>query len=248
MRRIASRAHVLPAVLAADALAMAAGAAVALLQQKHALSYLGQDGYTTYLSVAQLLIMSLLAWAVFRSRKAGNGRSGLGSGHILWAGLTAGFFFLALDQAFSIHGHIASLVVHSSGLNAVGLPVAAGDIVFGTYGLAGIALMLLYRNELRLYRAATPLLAAALLLAASVVILDVLTGEGSVLRATAAYPGAGKISWVSAIKDALTILAEGVSIALVWRCLNLARAMSGTGRHTSGRGPAEKTSRGGGHG
>jgi hypothetical protein len=219
-----SRRGVLLTVLAVDVVVVATGVGVALAQGTHALSHLGQDGYTTYVSVAQLLGASGLAWLVFSIRRSKYTSDSRPRDSLIWAILATGLAFLAADQAFEIHDRMASLVITGFSLDTSRFPVEAGDIMVGTYGLIGGLLLLLYRAEMKLFREALPLLIAVAALLACTVALDLITGEGSLLRQTTAYVS-GEVSWISALKDTLTIAAGGVLIGLIYYCVDVASRM-----------------------
>ena len=197
-----------------------AGIIVALCQGMSAFSYFGYRGYTFYFSVVQLFIVSGMVFWVFVIRHRNSGGT-LRSASVIWAILGIGFLFLALDQAFSFHASIASLIAGIFNLDMSEFPEAIEDITVIIFGIIGVTFLFLYNRELKLFREALYLMLVTIILSFGTLFFDALPWQTATFREFAG----GDTSWLLVLKDLLTIISEGSLIALGYWCVDIARKL-----------------------
>jgi hypothetical protein len=95
-------------VLLVDLIAIAAAVTIYLLTGE---KKLGESGFLTHLSGAQLLAISVISFLIFRVRNRDVQKVfTLKNPGILWALIAAGFFFLMADELFKIHESMDELI------------------------------------------------------------------------------------------------------------------------------------------
>ncbi|MFW2440136.1 MAG: hypothetical protein ACN4GR_12265 [Arenicellales bacterium] len=140
-----------------------------------------EGGFITILSVIQLLAISFLSFKIFLARDVTRVRSLLKKPSILWAIIGLGFLFLAADEYFLIHENIDRLTHHVFNLQETGLTDRIDDILVGLYGLAGIGVLIAYREELKMYRETFKFFIIGFVLLFTMVALDILTNREDIL-------------------------------------------------------------------
>src|SRR3972149_1207390 len=71
--------------------------------------YFEEEGFITYLSFLQLLVVSAFAWNIFRLKNKNKGLLELKTWkapHFIWLIIAMGFVYLALDEALMVHENI----------------------------------------------------------------------------------------------------------------------------------------------
>ncbi len=111
--------------------------------------YFGEGRFTTAISCFELLLTAWFASRICSVRRAQLAGRGWFSGPILWALVSAGFVFLAADDAFKFHerlDHVVHVVFH---LQKTALTDRIDDAIILLYGLIGLAVLWTFRRELR---------------------------------------------------------------------------------------------------
>ncbi|UZJ41546.1 hypothetical protein OO006_00615 [Prosthecochloris sp. SCSIO W1101] len=75
---------------------------------------------------------------------------------LIWKIIAIGFIFLAADEVFTIHENIDFLIHRVFGIEETAVTDRIDDILVGLYGLLGIGVLFVYRNEWKIYREAFP--------------------------------------------------------------------------------------------
>lgn len=187
--------------------------------------YFGDGRPLSFFSCFQLFATGVLAFLIFRERIAARDLPWW-RGPILWALISAGFVFLAFDQAFDLHNKFDKILHQSLQLEKTGLSDRLDDIIIGGYGLIGLGVMWSYRRETRRFAAARkPLIAGFACLA-----LEVLFDAASNRRDVAEWIiGEGRAAsrlhaWMAALEGVFTLLAEALFIAAFYHAWRLAVA------------------------
>jgi hypothetical protein len=185
-----------------------------------------EGGSITILSVLQLLVMSWLSYSTLRARRESPRRPLWRERAAIWAIIALGFLFLAADEYFLIHENLDLLIHDAFNASETGLSDRIDDILVALYGLAGIGALILYRDELRLYRAARPFAVGGFCLLVVTVGLDALTNRNDILPLFLERDLADPLhGWLLVVEDAVKILAEGLLISALYAVLLKARCL-----------------------
>jgi hypothetical protein len=140
-----------------------------------------EGGFITILSVFQLLAISWLSYKILQARDVTRRCSLWRDSSAVWGIISLGFLFLAADDLFEIHENIDRLIHYVFNLQETGLTDRIDDILIGLYGLAGIGVLIVYRDELKTYREVLPFFTCGFVLLFTTVALDVLTNRKDIL-------------------------------------------------------------------
>ena len=177
------------------------------------LEHLKEKGFLTLISFSQLLAISLLLLTVFfiSMNRERNARFVWRDPSILWAILSLGFLFLAIDERYEVHEKIDYIIHHIFSLQETGITDRIDDIVIAFYGLIGLAILYLYRDELKKYRQAFFFIKSGFILLFSMIFLDSLSNRDDILKLLIENGSFVKTIriWISILEDSLKIFAEG---------------------------------------
>lgn len=136
----------------------------------------GEDNLITWFSAMQLLMVGGVAWfnaeAGALARRL-HGREAARHPWIWWL-FAAGFLFLALDEQFRIHEQVRDNFLKPGGLFVDLEYVRPGDVLFYFYFLVGLGLAWFLFSELRRFPGSLWFFGGALVVAASVAVIDAL--------------------------------------------------------------------------
>ena len=96
-----------------DFLAIAIAIQRAIILERSPMRYFGENGYVTWISVLQLLIIAGLCWKISNLRKNEFQQSVSPKKRqpaIFWRVAAVGMFFCALDEGFEIHENLDRLL------------------------------------------------------------------------------------------------------------------------------------------
>jgi len=191
---------------------------------------LGEGGFLTKLSGAQLLAISIVAFGIFRIRNCGVSKVfSLKNPGIVWALISAGFFFLMADEMFKIHESIDEMIHSVLGLKETGLTDRIDDVLILMYGLIGIGVIYIYRREFVVMKEGWRFLLVGFGLLLLTVALDMLTNRDDVLRAVFDKDLAQELqTWLSFAEEGAKILAEGFFLVAFYVCLQSAKTKQST--------------------
>jgi hypothetical protein len=221
--------RILVLFLAVNLAVIAAAVILGLSKTGNPSRYFGEGRFTTAVSCAQLLLVAFFAFRIFAARRALSAK--LFAGPALWLFVAAGFVFLAADDAFKIHETLGRLL--RGAVPSGGGPM--DDLVLVAYGLAGIAMLWLYRRELRPMRVMLPPLAIGFIFAAAAILSDALGDKpGLLLRFVGDLVRAKKLQgWADVGDGGFTLLAEGLFASAFYLGWRTASAPSATGSQQS---------------
>ncbi len=136
----------------------------------------GEDNLVTWFSGMQLLMVGGVAW--FNAEAGGLARRLHGKEVArhpwIWWIFMFGFFFLALDEQFRIHEQVRDSFLKPGGLFVDLEYVRPGDVLFYFYFLVGLGLAWFLFSELKRFPRSLAFFGGALVVAASVVVIDAL--------------------------------------------------------------------------
>ena len=182
-------------------------------------------GLITWLSFIQLLLASVIAWKIFKRRSKGGQLKDWNQSHVLWAIIAFGFLFLAIDEVARIHEGMDKLIHMIFGIQQTALTDRIDDVILGCYGLLGLWIRDLYREEIKNYREVLPLLGLGFIFLFVMVVLDFVSEKADIVSIFIKDPSAsGRFnSWLGITEEVFKILAEAVFIAAFYDCLKITR-------------------------
>ena len=190
-------------------------------------------GFITYFSVIQLFVLSYITGKTFNIRKQAFPLAPWKSPVAIWGIFSLGFSFLALDDLLMIHEFFDKTIHQLWQIQETGLTDRIDDAIIALYAVVAIALLVIYRQELKRYRPALPAAVAAFGLLFAMVAVDAITNRNEILEMLfSASTAEGIQAWVFTVEDGLKLLAEGFYVAAAHRCLQLARRLH-TAAHTA---------------
>ncbi len=200
---------------------------IALVLGKTPDQYFGEGSFITYLSFFQLIVISILAWIIFKIRKGGSKLKEWRAPFFIWLIMAIAFTYLSLDEVCLIHENIDFFIHRIFKIQETGFTDRIDDVIVGCYGLFGLMVLYFYREELKKYREAFPLLIVGFIFMFSMVLLDIITNRKDILQILISKPYlVSKLhSWLGVIEDMFKIIAEGVFIGGFYCCLEIARRL-----------------------
>lgn len=141
----------------------------------------GGSDSTELASLIVLLVTSVICGRVFELRRDANVPLFFDPARI-WALISLGFFFLALDEAFSIHERIDGLIHAILAIEETAITDRIDDLIILLYGVVGAFLIYLHRGEFRGLGRFYKYLAVGFAFLCLQVAFDVLTNRGDILR------------------------------------------------------------------
>jgi hypothetical protein len=206
---------------------------IALLMGETPGQYFDEGQPMTWLSVAHLLAVYRISWNIFLYKTEGNFvwmdrkspqfiLKGWKSQNFLWFCIALGFFYLSLDELLLIHENIDTFIHWIFGMKETLLTDRIDDIVVGLYGLGGLAVLFYFREELKKYRKVLPLLTFGFFIFCLSVVLDIITNQEDILVGDLGM-SEKLYFWLSGMEDAIKIIAEGVFVAVFYRCFEITK-------------------------
>lgn len=132
---------------------------------------------------------------------------------LIWKIIAIGFIFLAADEVFTIHENIDFLIHRVFGIEETAVTDRIDDILVGLYGLLGIGVLFVYRNEWKIYREAFPFFIFGFALLFGMVTLDVITNRHDILYLIWDHHSASTIqTYLSLAEEPLKVFSEAFFI------------------------------------
>jgi len=169
----------------------------------------------TYHSSVQLLAISFLAFLTYLIRKKDfPSKSHIGP-FSLWLIVAIGFLFLAFDEVFMAHENMDEIIHSTFQLKETGVTDRIDDVIVLCYGICGLVVLYIFREEFTHYRTEFPLVKLGFSLLFVAVFLDILTNRDDVLSFFISTPHAKDEAFqaLKAMEKIFEILAEGVFVA-----------------------------------
>ena len=130
------------------------------------------------LSFFQLIIIALLSWRIFVH--ASSDISYRKKSCILWAIVAFCFLYISLDEIFEIHIMLKHLIYHLLNLQDNFFTARIDDLIVGIYGLAGVSLFYIYRNELMRFQSANVFFYFAALFFLAMILFDAFNARNDI--------------------------------------------------------------------
>jgi hypothetical protein len=123
---------------------------------------------------------------------------------------------LALDEKFLIQEDIDHYIHRMFNLVETGWTDKIYDVLIGFWGLIGIVILFLYRNELNIHRQVPPILMIGFVFLFISVVLDALTNGASFIPPSLTH-SVGR--WVGALEECSKLLSEGAFMGFAYSWL-----------------------------
>jgi len=185
-----------------------------------------EGGVMTFVSAIQLLAISRITYKIAQARKTAKTQSFWLGAPLIWMLVCIGFAFLAMDEALYIHEQIDELIHHVLDMKETGLTDRIDDIIVGSYGLIGLAVLFAFKNEVKtcIKRFSFFIIGFALLF--TMVGLDILTNRNDIFLMYFDETTADTLMyWLSTAEDGMKLFAEVFFIVGFYSALLKARSL-----------------------
>jgi hypothetical protein len=190
------------------------------------LTHFGEAHFITWVSVLQLLTISLLSYSIFQTRRRTLGDFNWRSPFIVWLIISLGFFFLAMDDLFKIHESMDHRIHELFNLKQTALTDRFDDMIIGVYGLIGIIYLRACREEIKKYRQIFPFLICGFVLLFIMVALDMLGNRNDILVQLVRSDLVAPIHiCVEAAEDSVKVFAGSFFLVGFYGALQISRRM-----------------------
>ncbi|MGH1428568.1 MAG: hypothetical protein ACRBEE_11565 [Arenicella sp.] len=172
-----------------------------------------EGGFITFFSAIQLLIVSRLSYNIYRERESSTHISFWQKPNLIWLLISMGFLFLAFDESLKIHERIDRLIHYVFNIQETGLTDRIDDLLVGLYGLIGLVVLFVYRNEMKACKAQFSLFVIGFVFLFVMVGLDVMTNRKDIVLFFFEENMAAVLHrWLSFAEDAMKLLSEAFFI------------------------------------
>ncbi|EDX87327.1 hypothetical protein S7335_5035 [Synechococcus sp. PCC 7335] len=180
-------------------------------------------GFINIFSGIQLFVVAFYARRVFKIGSVGFRRPWR-SPAAIWGIISAGFAFLALDELATIHEGIDKLIHIVFNLQETGLSDRIDDLIVGLYGVAAIALLVIYRQELKRYRFVFPYVLGGFVLLFCMIGIDTLTNRDDILLTfLSATQSDSLLSWIFILEETCKLVSEVFFVTAAKYCEQIGR-------------------------
>lgn len=208
-------------VLILNSLAVSAG--VIIYSYTHVDPF-SEGGFITKLSVFQLLVTSWLSYKIFQARRAMSRHSLSRDSSAVWLIVALGFLFLAVDDIYMIHENLDHLIHEVFNMQETAITDRIDDFLVGLYGLAGIGVLIVFRDELKTYKEVFPFFICGFILLFIMVSLDMLINRNDILPLIFDHDQVDVlIVWITLAEDSLKVFAEAFFILAFYAVLQKAK-------------------------
>lgn len=215
-----------------DFLAMAIAIGIAITIERNPMRYFGENGYITWISVLQLLIIAVLCWKIGNLRKNTFPQSKpylKKQPVIFWRISAASMFFFALDEGFEIHENLDKFLHRLFKVESTAISGRLDDFIILFYAITGLLFIYLFKNELKNFMAASIWFIWGLFFSVSTIFLDMLGHNRATFE-----PFADNLQqlnnihhWFTTVEEIPKILAGGAFLVATYHCFKIAQILEG---------------------
>lgn len=209
-----------------DILAMAIAIIRAIFLQRSPMRYFGENGFITWISVIQLLLIAALCWkiSIERKTKKSFNFSFRNNPAIFWRITAIGMFFFALDEAFAIHENLDKAFHQFFNREITDFSSRLDDFIILLYISTGLLIIYLFKSEFRKFAASFFWFNWGLFFSFLTITLDTIghNRENFAFLANNLEELNNIHHWFSTLEEIPKILAEGAFIVSFSQCLKIA--------------------------
>ena len=202
-----------------ETLATVVAIATAMKEGESLFHYFDEGRFMTYFSCLQLLIVSAFAWKIFRLEKKSSSAD-LVKNAVFWLMVCLGTFYLALDDALSIHEEIDKSMHRLFNIEETLVTDLADDIIVGIYLIIALVYIFSQWQNLQLFRSSFVYFKVGFVLGAIMVLADILSNNTLfVSMVTDDSQLANQITTsLGVFEETAKIIAEGFFLVGVYQC------------------------------
>ena len=197
----------------------------AMLLNRDPERYFADQGYVTWFSFLQILIVAYFAWKIFQSRKSAVTLNNWKASYNLWAILSLGFVFLGIDELWKIHENIDLFIHDFFQIEETFITDRIDSLIVLLYALLGVSVLYWARSELKKFKSAFSLFSTAFTLIFIMILLDFLTESRHLVNWLFENPSTAEIvnTSIGIVEECCKIFAGGMFIAAFHRCLQISQ-------------------------
>ena len=188
--------------------------------------YFSKEGtYITWVSFIQLLVIANLSLKIFKTIKNNSSESIFKSPALIWGIIALGFFYLATDEVIRIHENLDNIIHRSFHITKSAISDRLDDAIVAFYGLIGIFIMFLFKNELLNYKKTLPLFMVGFLFFFLMTIADMSANRQDVVKILTSSRESRMLlfSTLKVMEEGFKLFAEALFISAFFNCLTIAR-------------------------
>lgn len=218
---------ILSVVLFLDALTVTSAIALAVQREKSLFHYFAENTFVTYFSCFQLLIVAVLGWSIYRLGKRSPNRE-LVKNALFWLIVSLGVFYLALDDALSIHESLDRSIHGWLGIEETQISDLADDIIVGIYLILALAYVASQWKILQIFRSSFVYFRWGFVLGAIMVGFDILSNNNLFVSQVTDDPDLmdKAINYMGVVEETAKLVAEGLFLTGVYKCWRRARLLN----------------------
>ncbi|KST61863.1 hypothetical protein BC008_07425 [Mastigocoleus testarum BC008] len=189
--------------------------------------YFAEQGYVSWVSFLQILIVAYLSWKTFESRKSTATSMNLKASYNLWAILSLGFLFLGLDEIFELHESLDYLIHDWFQIQQTEITDRIDSLIVLIYALFGVGILYWAKSELKKFKSAFTLFGIAFGLIFMMILFDFLTDSRDFFRLFFVNSSTVDMAYHSLIiiEESCKIFAGGMFIAAFHHCLQISKTL-----------------------
>lgn len=224
--RISSK-QLLFIVLFLETLAITIAISLAISANKSTSHYFGEGTFITYFSCFQLLVVTVLSWMIFRQEKQSSELQLLKNTGF-WLIVSLGGFFLALDEALSIHEQLDKWMHSLLKVEETMVTDLADDFIVGFYLILALIYVASQWQTLKIFRSSFTYFKIGFILGGVMVVLDILSNNYlfvSMVTDDAALMR-DMLNGMKILEESAKLIAEGFFLTGVYQCWRQVKSMN----------------------
>lgn len=189
--------------------------------------YFGKEASpVTWISFFQLMLISFYTWQIFIARKEQVKADSKNIHYVLWLLISLGFLFLSIDEVARIHENMDSFfhkkLFH---MKESAFSDRLDDMIIGFYAIIGISVLAIFKEELKKYYKAIPLLVISILLVFIMVVVELFANRFDIIPAIFQDIKMAKLVYKSCkvIEESLKLFAEASLVSTFYYCYEITK-------------------------
>lgn len=213
-----------------DILAIAIAISRAILLDRSPMRYFGENGFITWISVLQLLVIAVFCWkiSIVRSKRIKSAPIRLSkSSVIFWRIMAMGMFFFALDEGLEIHENLDKGIHTLLQKESTSFSGRLDDFIILFYAIAGLIIIYLFKNEFKNFIASLSWFIWGFFFSLWTIVLDMVGHNRATFTKFANnLEQLNEIHhWFSAIEEIPKILAGGAFLVAFYYCFQISKKL-----------------------
>lgn len=218
-------------VLAVDCLVVLAGMLAGWQLYQDPSKLMGEHRPLTWFSFLQLLGTAGVTGRIFQYRRSRVPYTAAWRApFFLWFLVAMGFVYFAIDEVAGLHEEFDRALHGILQARPTELTDRLDGVIVGVYGVIGLWVLYVYRQELFHYRDVVPHVTLGFGLFGVMVLLDLASdGDAFFSWLTGSVVSGYQLArWVSALEDGMKLVAEGVFFSAAYACREIAKQLHGS--------------------